>query len=148
MEHKIPESQEVDNLKTHGVIALVLDAEGRYLLLEDSRPQMLGHWAPPHGRCEADDGTEENGVVRETFEETGLTVRPLRKLHTQPADTKVKTVSFWEVELAEPGQQLVIDPSETSNHGWFTVQEALETLQLYPGTRSFFEMLQNKKSDA
>lgn len=123
------------DLSTRGIVALVRNPEGKFLLLEDSREQMRGCWAPPHGRCEVSDFTEEAGVVRETFEETGLQVRPLRALLTQPADTKVKTVSFWLVNVV--GGNLRIDPSESSNHGWFSVDEALR-LRLYPGTRKFF----------
>lgn len=71
------------DLSTHGIVALVRDAEGRFLLLEDAREQMKGLWAPPHGRLEENDESEEAGVVREVFEETGLTVRPIQKVHTQ-----------------------------------------------------------------
>lgn len=99
---------------------------------------MLGHWAPPHGRLESSDGTEEAGVARETLEETGLRVRPVRKVLTQPADTKVRTVSFWLVDVEGDEHDLRIDPSETGEHGWFTVAEALR-LQLYPGTKLFFD---------
>jgi len=125
-----------EDLSSHGVVALVRNDEGKFLLLEDSREAMLGRWAPPHGRCETTDESEAAGVERETFEETGLLVKPLRKLLTQPADTKVKTVSFWLVELR--GGELAIDPSETARHGWFTVDEALG-MKLYPGTKLFFD---------
>lgn len=124
------------DLSSHGIVALIRDKNGKYLLLEDCRKQMLGYWAPPHGRCEATDASEENGVMRETREETGLEVKPVKKLLTQPADTKVKTVSFWLVSLL--GGEITIDTSETSNHGWFTVDEALN-MKLYPGTKLFFE---------
>lgn len=98
---------------------------------------MKGKWAPPHGRCESTDQSEENGVVREVKEETGITVTPLRKVHTQPADTKVKTVSFWLVATTET--EVTLD-EESSSYGWFTLDEALQ-LPLYPGTKSFFEMV-------
>ncbi|HEY0965673.1 MAG TPA: NUDIX hydrolase [Candidatus Saccharimonadales bacterium] len=126
------------NLSSHGIVALVRNDEGKFLLLEDSREQMLGYWAPPHGRCETTDISEEAGIVRETLEETGLAVKPVKKLLTQEADTKVKTVSFWLVELI--GGALRIDESETSNYGWFSIDEALQ-IKLYPGTKIFFEKL-------
>lgn len=130
------------DLSSHGIVALVRNKNGKFLLLEDSRPQMLGYWAPPHGRCEPTDLSEEDGVVRETREETGLEVEPVKKLVTQPADTKVKTVSFWLVNLL--GGVIKIDASETSNHGWFTVDEALG-MKLYPGTKSFFEKVKTSE---
>jgi ADP-ribose pyrophosphatase YjhB (NUDIX family) len=129
------------DLSSHGIVALVRDTSGKYLLLEDAREQMKGLWAPPHGRCEQDDGTEEKGVVREVKEETGLIVIPIKKIHTQPADTKVKTVSFWLVDSAS--KDVTLD-EESSASGWFTVEEALN-IPLYPGTRQFFEMVRDEK---
>lgn len=126
------------DLVSHGIVSLVRDQHGRFLLLEDGRDEMNGRWAPPHGRCEATDVDEKAGVIRETEEETGLIVRPVRVLLTQPADTKVKTVSFWLVDYI--GGEMQIDSSESSDYGWFTLQEAL-AMNLYPGTQIFFEKI-------
>ncbi|MDP4038559.1 MAG: NUDIX domain-containing protein, partial [bacterium] len=125
----------MEDLSTHGIVALVRDNKGKFLLLEDSREPMKGHWAPPHGRCETTDKSEEDGVVREVKEETGIAAKPIKKVLTQPADTKVKTVSFWLVETDE--HEVKLD-EESSDHGWFSVDEAL-SLKLYPGTKIFFE---------
>lgn len=129
----------MDDLSTHGIVALVRDASGRFLLLEDSREQMRGHWAPPHGRCESVDSSEEAGVIREVKEETGIDVTPLKKVLTQAADTKVKTVSFW---LVNANQTEVVLDDESSDFGWFTVNEAL-SIKLYPGTQIFFEKVKS-----
>jgi ADP-ribose pyrophosphatase YjhB (NUDIX family) len=106
------------------------------LLLKDSREPMLGCWAPPHGRCEASDTSETAGVVREVLEETGLKVVPVKRVFTQAADTKVKTVSFWLVkaELAAP----IRLNNESSAYGWYSVKTLLK-MRLYPGTRTFFK---------
>lgn len=124
------------DLSSHGIVSLVRNENNQFLLLEDGRPEMHGHWAPPHGRCEQSDISEEAGVIRETFEETGLQVKPVRKILTQPADTKVKTVSFWLVETLS--DEINLDTEESSNYGWFTIEQALG-LTLYPGTKLFFE---------
>jgi len=131
----------MEDLSSHGIVALVRNANGAFLLLEDAREPLKGHWAPPHGRCETADQTEEDGVIREVHEETGLTVRPIRKVLTQPADTKVKTVSFWLVETDEGNVQI---DEESSDFGWFTPLEAL-TLPLYPGTKVFFEKVKRNE---
>ncbi len=96
---------------------------------------MKGCWAPPHGRCEDTDPSEEAGVIREVREETALSVSPIRKVHTQFADTKVNTVSFWVVQ--SEGGEVTLD-AESSNFGWYDIKEILE-LPLYPGTKNFFE---------
>ena len=128
------------DLSSHGIVALVQNKEGKYLLLEDAREQMKGRWAPPHGRCEASDASEAAGVIREVKEEKGLTVTPIRSVRTQPADTKVKTVSFWLV-IVDHESQITLD-EESSAYGWFMLDEAL-ALPLYPGTQSFFTRVKN-----
>ncbi|OGY56958.1 MAG: hypothetical protein A2Y84_00710 [Candidatus Colwellbacteria bacterium RBG_13_48_8] len=124
-------------MKEHGIVAIVHDGN-KYLLLEDARDLMLGKWAPPHGRCEVSDKSEEECVARETYEETQLKIKPIKKLWTQEADTKVKTVSFWLVKILE-GEIKIED--ESSHYGWFTLDEVLE-LDLYPGTKKFFELVE------
>ncbi len=131
---------EVIDLSSHGIVALVRNASGKFLLLQESRKVMKGRWAPPHGRCEASDKSEEAGVIREAAEETGLAVKPIKKLLTQAADTKVKTVSFWLVTVV--GGDVKIDASEAARHGWFSVDEILE-MPLYPGTKTFFEKVRS-----
>lgn len=124
-------------MSNHGIVAIVIK-DNKYLLLEDDRELMLGYWAPPHGRCDSEDSNEENCVVREVFEETNLNSKPIKKLWTTKADTKVKTVSFWLVELI--GGEIQIDKSESSRYGWFMLNECLK-LKLYPGTKKFFELV-------
>ena len=128
------------DLTTHGIVVVIKNNEGKFLLLKESRDLLKGAWAPPHGRCEISDKSEEDGVMRETKEETNLDVRPMKKLITQPADTKVKTVSFWLAEVS--GGDLIIDPGEVSESGWFSLEESLK-LNLYPGTRIFFEKVKS-----
>lgn len=129
------------DLSSHGVVALVRNDEEKFLLLEDARDPMKGLWAPPHGRCEPTDKSEEDSVIREVYEETGLRITPTRKGYTQSADTKIKTVSFWLVNTADSGVKL---DAESLNSGWFTVEEILK-LPLYPGTKKFFEMVQRNE---
>lgn len=129
----------MQNLEGYGVV-VIIKQEDKILLLKDSRDLMLGYWGPPHGRCEPTDNSEEETVVREVMEETNLRVKPIKKLWTTEADTKIKTVSFWEAELT--GGEIKIDPSESSEYGWFTADEALK-LKLYPGTKKFLELVKN-----
>lgn len=129
----------MQSLVGHGVVVIV-EQQDKILLLKDSRNLMLGYWGPPHGRCETSDSSEEETVIREVLEETELKVKPIKKLWTTEADTKIKTVSFWKAEIIEG--QIKIDPGESSEYGWFTVEKALR-LKLYPGTKKFLELVRN-----
>jgi len=126
-------------LQSHGIVALVRNADGAFLLLEDSREATKGLWAPPHGSCETYDQSEEQTVIREVKEETNLDVAPTAKVLTQAADTKLKTVSFWLVTTRDGTVAL---NEESSQSGWFTIDQALQ-LSLYPGTKSFFEKVRH-----
>ncbi|WP_204043972.1 NUDIX hydrolase [Acrocarpospora phusangensis] len=55
--------------------ALILDADGRLLLVKRGRPPGEGLWSLPGGRVEAGESDPE-ALVREIREETGLDVTP------------------------------------------------------------------------
>lgn len=55
------------------VAGIVLDAEGRVLLIDRGKPPGLGRWTFPGGRLEGQE-TLAQGVAREVREETGLIV--------------------------------------------------------------------------
>jgi len=131
----------MEEMGNHGIVAIVIK-EGKFLLLEDSRDPMLGYWGPPHGRCTPEDLSEWNCVTREVLEETSLNVRPIWKLWTTKADTKVESVSFWLVEVISGN--IRTDAKESCSHGWFTLDDALK-LKLYPGTRRFFTLLKENR---
>lgn len=126
------------DLNSHGVVALIKDND-KFLLIKESRDLLNGHFGPPHGRVNEGEVDEVSAVIREVREEVGLNVTPVKKLLTIPADTKVKTVSFWLVEV-NGSMEVTIDPTEASEYGWYTPAEALK-LTLYPGTKKFFEMI-------
>ena len=128
-------------MEKHGVVAII-NKNNKYLLLEDSRELMKGKWAPPHGRCEKNDKTEEESVVRETYEETSLKVKSTKKLWTTKADVKTDTLSFWLATIIDG--KISIDKEESSNYGWFTIDELLN-LKLYPATKKFFTLVKSGK---
>jgi len=129
----------------HGIVSVIKNENGEYLFIRESRlgNPYYGHWSGPHGRCKKDDVIEEETVVRETYEECGVKVLPIKKLYTRDADTKVNTVSFWEVSLLE--FELVLNnigQNESDAMAWFTISDILnEKIPLYPGTKDFFNLL-------
>jgi len=59
-----------------GVGGVVVDGDGRVLLIRRGKEPMKGHWSIPGGLVELGE-TLEQAVVREMAEETGLTVEPV-----------------------------------------------------------------------
>lgn len=57
--------------------AIVFDPDGRLLLVQRGHEPSAGLWSLPGGRVEPGE-TDEQAVIREVAEETGLTVRPGR----------------------------------------------------------------------
>lgn len=57
--------------------AIVVDSQGRLLLIKRGHEPGAGLWSLPGGRIEPDE-TDIEALVREVREETGLTVRPGR----------------------------------------------------------------------
>ena len=127
----------------HGVVAIIRDREGRYLLVKEGRADnpYVGAWSGPHGRCQPSDVLEEESVVRESREECGIEVRVLKRLYTRAADTKVRTVSFWLAEFLEesPAPRVACE-REVADVRWFATDEILSgEIPLYPGTLDFFQ---------
>ena len=65
--------REFPNRPIVGVGAVVLHADGRVLLVKRAHEPLKGEWSLPGGGVEIGE-TLEAAVVRELFEETGLTV--------------------------------------------------------------------------
>jgi 8-oxo-dGTP diphosphatase len=61
--------------------AVIFDAVGRLLLVKRANPPAQGTWSIPGGRVEVGE-TDEQAVVREVHEETGLRVTVVREVGT------------------------------------------------------------------
>lgn len=135
----------------HGTVAIIRNRQNEFLLIQEARPghPYYGHWAGPHGVCKDEDILEEETVVRETIEECGIAIKPIRKLYTRSADTKVSTVSFWEAELRVT-EDAILDTSsrEVGAITWFALEDIVGgKILLYPGSRDFFEHYQRKEGE-
>jgi phosphoglycolate phosphatase-like HAD superfamily hydrolase/8-oxo-dGTP pyrophosphatase MutT (NUDIX family) len=127
----------------HGVVAVIRNDRNEFLLVKESRSDNPYHgcWSGPHGRCNDKDILEEETVVRETEEECGIDVKPVRKLYTRAADTKVQTVSFWETKLITcQNTKFRLSRREVGEIAWFPLKTITAgSIPLYPGTKDFFD---------
>lgn len=102
-------------------VALVLvEHEGKLLLLQRRHPPLANYWAPPAGYVEIDESLEE-GAAREVREETGLRVSidQLLKVHSR-AHVGVFLIAFRASLL---GGELSPAPDEVLEIKWFAPGE-------------------------
>ena len=112
--------------------AVVHDAQGRLLLIRRGHAPSAGLWSVPGGRMEAGE-TQEQAVVRELAEETGLAVQPVRPLGTVriDGDGVVFLVTDWLCTPADPGQQPVA--GDDADDAAFVNAAGLAALDVAPG---------------
>ncbi|MFJ2514920.1 NUDIX hydrolase [Streptomyces griseoviridis] len=99
------------------VTGVVFKDDGRLLVIKRADD---GTWVPPGGLLETDEAVER-GVVREVFEETGVTVRPVR-LTGVYKNISLRTISIAFLCRAETGEPSVSD--EAVDVRWMTPKEA------------------------
>lgn len=110
---------------------VVLDADGRLLLVRRGTPPAVGAWTVPGGRCEPDEPPEV-ACVREVLEETGLAVRVTSWVgRVERAAPAGGTYVIDDYACAVVGGTLVAG-DDAADAGWFSPAE-LAGLTLVPG---------------
>ena len=132
---------------TNVYVHVLVEEDGRYLLIQEAKPEIGCPWCYPAGGVEPGESLGE-AVVRETLEETGLTVEPralMRIWHMVPPDQDAhspKITSWVYVVVAEAvGGVLKTSSDEHSlQAGWFHPDE-LDGLDLrWPAVQRLIEM--------
>lgn len=118
------------------VSVYVFNPENRKFLLVNHKK--LGKWVQPGGHIEANEDPEE-AAIRETFEETGLSVKLIgenyprktdfiKPLALQKNEVKPNHVHMDFVYMAVPTDgTLVLNERETDGLQWFSVEEIMDT---------------------
>ena len=112
--------------------AVVLDDDGRLLLVRRGREPSRGLWSLPGGRVEPEE-VDADAVVREVFEETGLRVlpgAPVGRVRIPGGGGVVYDVTDYRCTLAGPGQQP--RAGDDADDVLFADAAALETLPCTP----------------
>lgn len=107
-------------IKVNVVSGVLIEKEGKYLLVQEKKPTAYGLWNLPGGKVEERDSFEET-AIRETKEEVGYDVRLKSKIGIfQNEPTKaVKHIFKAEIFSGE----LKFPTDEIIDAKWFTAEE-------------------------
>lgn len=119
--------------KTDGVVAII-KKHHRFLLIKQNKIPYKNFWGPVHGKIEINE-SEQEALIRETKEEMGLQVTPIKKLWVSNADYGANKLHWWLAEAIN--NKITIDPEEIAAYGFFALDE-LFNLKLLPTTKEFF----------
>lgn len=102
-------------------VAIIIEREGRVLLLQRHRSHGSGTWATPGGHLDFGEAPEQC-AIREAQEETGLEVTEV-SFRTITNDVFVAEgkhyITIWMEARAYSGEPIVNAPDEASAIGWF-----------------------------
>lgn len=117
------------------IVAVTIHGDKILLIERAPRGLYSGYWAPVSGKVEPGE-SQESAVVRESMEEVGLTVRPVRKVWENITTSGTYRLHWWLAEYY--GGELVLDKREVSDARWVTVEE-IPTFKIFEGDREFYE---------
>ena len=107
--------------------AIVFDEDGRLLLIRRANPPAQGLWSLPGGRVEPGEA-DEQAVVRELAEETGLAGSVLREVGMITRDAPqggVYVIRDYLMAIDDDGDPLPHAGDDALDAAWFTPQEVL-----------------------
>jgi len=108
----------------------IVDSDDNVLIIRRTKtaPTKAGYWEIPGGRMDPKDKNAEETAVRETREETGLSVKDLVKISTDQSDNKTRhyyaTKTYTGGVVLEPNPQT--DILEHDDYKWVSVEEIEE----------------------
>jgi ADP-ribose pyrophosphatase YjhB (NUDIX family) len=132
---------------TSAFVHILVEDRGRYVLVQEAKPETGYPWCFPAGGVEPGESIVE-AVVRETMEETGLAVEPrylMRIWHMVPQeqDAQSPRPELWVyavVAEVKGGELKTAGDEHSLRAGWFHPDE-LENLNLrWPDVQELIEM--------
>jgi 8-oxo-dGTP diphosphatase len=118
-------------------VVAVIVKDGKTLLIARPPGPFKGFWGPVSGKVEP--GEEQAAAVaRESMEEVGLVVKPVKKVWENLSTSGRYCLHWWLAEYA--GGEVVPDPREVGEARWLAPGEIFD-LQIFEGDREFYEVV-------
>jgi 8-oxo-dGTP pyrophosphatase MutT (NUDIX family) len=124
--------------KKHGVVAVLQDADGRYLFIKRGLTLVRapGYWCFVGG--EVDPGeTHELAIVREVSEEVGLDVSAVEKIHETISPNGEYRLHWIRVTIKDSAQALNLHQIEVAEARWLTPNEAVQLDPILPTLKTW-----------
>jgi len=116
-------------------IVSVITKDDKILFVERGpRVPFTGYWGPLSGKVEPGE-SQEAAVIRESMEEVGLTVRPVRKVWENISTGGIYRLHWWLAEYV--AGELALDAREASAARWLRAEEICG-LKIFEGDRAFY----------
>lgn len=128
-------ASEVGTMRKEAVVVVIEQDERLLIIKRAPATDCGGYWAPLSGRIDRGED-QAAAVVRETLEEVGLHVQPIRKVWECPTHDGKIWLHWWLAQII--GGDLVIEPAEVSEARWMTVPEFLALEKTFEDDRYFF----------
>lgn len=102
------------------VVGSVIEKDGKFLFVQEKKPEVRGLWNLPTGKAEKNLTLEEN-AIKEAKEETGFDVKIIREIdiYHKKDDKSVKHV--YKAKII--GGELEIPKDEILDARWFSFEE-------------------------
>jgi 8-oxo-dGTP diphosphatase len=123
-----------------GVVAVLKNDEGHYLFIRRglNLKRAPGVWCFVGGEVEPDEPFDA-AIVREVWEEVGLNIEPLSKVHESVSPNGEFKLHWFEVRMTEPGQAITASPTDVAEFRWLTFGEALSLDPVLPTLRDWLK---------
>jgi 8-oxo-dGTP diphosphatase len=130
-----------------GTAIFVLDASNKILLGKRKGAHRAGHWSVPGGWVDREDSDIKVAVIREAYEETGITVKYAEQLCWVTEDhpeieTRTVTLYYitWNGEWS--GTPYVAEPNKCEVWEWFDLDDLPSPL--FPGMEDAIRLLEQE----
>ncbi|NOS83861.1 MAG: NUDIX hydrolase [Ignavibacteria bacterium] len=118
-------------------VIIIIEKDCKYLFVKKSENTQGGkYWAPVSGRVENNE-TQEEAVIRETFEEVGLKVTPNKKEWECKSEYGNYILHWWSVEIISGIESTASD--EISEVKWVTLNEMKKLKPVFKMDIEYFE---------
>lgn len=102
------------------VCGVVLQKDGKFLLVQEKNPKVYGKWNLPGGYVDQGETLEE-AAIREAFEEVGLKVEIIRQLLVLHRDAQRPVLHAYAAEIISG--ELHSSEEELLDAQWFSLDE-------------------------